>query len=219
MAITDQTILSEIQRVTVENTGDLGATWPSGMWTQAEVLDALNGRQERLIAETRLFWAVREDAITINQRDQAIPAAARWAATVLVAFKTAAGLYRELLKLSALEIDYATPAWPSQTGASPRGYYELEGNTLTTYVIPTPTEAGSILERYFVQLGTTLDATGIAFAVSDEFVPTVKYGTLADLFSKIGPAQNPTLAAICEERWQEGLEMGKLIAQEGWFAL
>lgn len=217
MAITDQTILSQIQRVTLEGSGDGGATWPSGMWTQVEVLGYLNQRQNRFLAATGLFWTYLETNITINQANQANPSG--WIATVFIAYKTGAGLYQELPKLDALELDLVVPTWPGASAASPRGYYEVDGDTLTTYVAPIPTAAGSALERYYIALGTTLTAAGVNFSISDEFVPTIKYGALADMFSKVGPAANPILAAAAEERWEEGVELGKVMAQEGWFAL
>lgn len=216
MAVTDQTILSEIQRVTIEGVGDGGVTWSSGMWTQAEVLGYLTQRQNRFLAATSLFWSRAEVAITINQSNQALPS--DWAASIFLAYKSAAGLYRELPKMDALELDLALPTWPNASSATPRGYYEIDGATLTTYVVPIPTEAGSALERYYVALGTAFTAAGVNFAVSDEFVPTIKYGCLAEMFSKVGPAANPILAQACEARWQEGVELGKLMAQEGWFA-
>lgn len=217
MSVTDQALLSEIQRVTLENAGDSGATWPSGMWTQAEVVGYLNQRQNRLIAATALFWTRAQANVTINQSDQAAPA--DWVATIFIAWKTGAGLYRELPKLDTQELDFALPTWPGSTAVAPRGYYEIDGATLTTYVVPIPTDAGSALERYYVALGTALTAAGVNFSVPDEFVPTVKYGALADMFSKVGQAANPVLAQACEERWTEGVELGKIMAQEGWFAL
>lgn len=217
MAITDQVILSEIQRVTIENAGDLGATWPSGMWTQAEVVGYLNQRQNRFLAATGLFWKTAETAITLAQSDQANPT--DWVATVFVAYKAGSALYRELPKLDALELDLIVPTWPGASSAAPRGYYEVDGATTTTYVVPIPTEVGSALERYYVALGTALTAAGVNFSVSDEFVSTLKYGALADMFSKVGQAANPVLAAACEQRWTEGIELGLLMATEGWFAL
>lgn len=217
MAITDQTILSEIQRLTLEGSGDGGATWPSGQWSQAEVLFYLNRRQDRLLAETGLLWTRAETAITLNQSNQAQPS--DWAATILLAYKTAAGAYRELPKMDALELDLVLPTRPGASSATPRGYTEIDGDTLTTYVVPIPTENGSALERYYVALGTALTAGGVNFTVPDEFVPTVKYGCLADMFGKVGPAQNLILAEACEQRWEEGLQLGTLMAQEGWFAL
>lgn len=216
MSVSDQTILSQLQRVTLEGVGDGGATWPSGMWTQAEVLGYLNQRQDRFLAATGLLWTVLESAITLNQAAQANPA--DWIATVFMAYKSGAGLYRELPRLDALELDYALPTWPGASSAAPRGYYEVDGSTLTTYVVPIPTDAGSALERYYVAMGTALTAGGVNFSVPDEFVPTLKYGALADLFSKVGQAANPVLAQASEARWQEGVELGALMATEGWFA-
>lgn len=217
MAVTDQTILSEIQRVTIEGVGDGGATWPSGMWTQVEVVGYLNQRQNRFLAATGLTWKVAETVITTGQSDQANPA--DWIATIFMAYKRSAGTYTELPRLSALELDYALPTWPSATNATPRGFYETDGNTTTAYVVPIPTDVGSALERYYVALGTTLTAAGVNFSVPDEFVPTIKYGALADMLSKVGPAANLVLAAACEARWNEGVALGALMATEGWFAL
>lgn len=217
MAVTDQTILSEIQRVTLENAGDLGVSWPSSMWTQVEVVGYLNQRQNRFLAATGLYWTRAQNNIATGQAEQSQPA--DWIATLLVAYKSGAGLYTELNKMDAQELDYILPTWPGASAATPRGYYETDGATLTTYVIPIPTDAGSALERYYVALGTALTAGGVNFSVSDEFVPTLKYGALADMFSKVGQANNPVLAQACEARWTEGLELGKLMATEGWFVL
>jgi hypothetical protein len=217
MAITDQTILSQIQRVTLEGAGDLGVSWPSNQWTQVEVLGYLNQRQNRFRAETGLLWTRTETAITAGQSNQANPAS--WVTTVFLVYKSSAGVYRELPKLDAFELDCVLPSWPGASSATPRGYYEVDGETLTTFVVPIPTEVGSVLERYYVSMGTALTAAGVDFSVPDEFVPTIKYGALADMLSKMGEGQNQTLAAACEERWEEGLEFGKLVAQEGWFAL
>lgn len=218
MAITDQTILSEIQRVTIEGSGDSGATWPSGMWTLVEVLGYLNQRQDRFLAATGLMWKRAETAITTGQADQANQT--DWIATIFIAYKTGAALYRELPKLDALELDFALPTWPGASSATPLGYYEIDGNTITTYVAPIPTEAGSALERYYVMLGTTLTQTpAVNFTVPDEFVATIKYGALADMLGKVGQAHNPVLAQACEERWEEGVQLGLVMAQEGWFAL
>ncbi len=217
MAVTDQTILSEIQRLTLENAGDAGATWPSGQWTQAEVLGYMTQRQNRFLATTGLFWTRAEAAVTPSQANQTAPS--DWIATIFIARKSAAGLYSELPRVDALELDFVLPTWPGATALEPSYYYEIDGNTLTTYLVPIPTQAGQVLERYYVALGTAFDASGVTFDVSDEFVPTIKYGTLAEMFGKVGEGQNLLLAQLCEERWEEGLEMGKLIAQEGWFAL
>jgi len=214
MSVLYTTIYSQIQRVTLENAGDGGATWPSGMWTVNEVVNALHAREDRFLAATDLIWTRLETAITTGQADQAAPA--DWIATIFIALKSSAGLYRELSKMDTLELDYIRSTWPGTSSATPLGYYESDGATLTTYVAPIPTDPGSALERYYVAKG---DPNGTTSVVPDEFTPMLKYGILADLLNKVGQASNPTLAAACEERWQEGLAMGQLMATEGWLAL
>lgn len=217
MPVLDTTVLSEIQRVTIEGAGDGGVTWPSNMWTAAEVIGYANQRQNRFLSETSLRWTRLETALTLAQTNQAAPA--DWVETVFVAYKSGAALYRELPKLDALELDLIVPTWPGASSASPRGYYETDGDTLTTYVVPAPTEVGSALERYYVALGVALTGAGVNLSVPDEYVPTIKYGILSDMFQKIGPAQNLVLAQMCEERWTEGIEIGKLQAPATWFVL
>lgn len=219
MAITDQTLLSEIQRVLLEGTGDGGATWPSGQWTQAEVLWHLNRRQDRLIAESGVVWTMQQTGIITNQAAQ--PAPTDWAETLLIAYVSSTRVYTELPQTDLIEMDLAVPSWPgTTTAAMPLGWYEPDGPaTLTTYVAPIPTEVGSGLERYYVALGAALTAGGVAFAVPDELVPCLKYGVLSDLLRKVGQSQNLPLAESAEARWQEGFEMAVLIAQEGWLAL
>lgn len=217
MSVTDQTILSEMQRITLEGSGDGGATWPSGMWNSTEVIGYLNQRQNRFLAATGLFWTVREDAVVVAQAAQPHPT--NWAATVFVAYRRCNGPYVELPKMDQFELDLALVTWPGSFAFTPRGYYEADNATRTLYLAPTPTDEGAVLERYYVALGTTVSASGVIFSVSDEFVPTLKYGALAEMFGKVGPAQNLVLAQAAEERWEEGVELGKLMAQEGWFTL
>lgn len=217
MAVTDQTVLAQLQRVTLEGPGDLGATWPSGMWTLAEVLGYLNQRQDRWLAATALLWTQTTTAVVANQAQQDAPT--DWAATVFLAFCNLAGCFRELPQVDTLELDLAHVGWPLTSSDHPYGYYAIDGVTRSVYLAPIPSAFVIQLEWYYVALGTTLTQAGVALSVPDEFVATIKYGALAEMFSKVGPAANPTLAQACEERWTEGVELGMLMATEGWFAL
>lgn len=217
MPVTDQTVMAEIQRVTLESLGDGGVSWPSGMWTQAEVLGYLNQRQNRWRGATTLLWTQALTAVVPNQARQAAPT--NWTATIFMAFCDANGCFRELPKVDTHELDLRYVNWPITSADRPYGYYETEGDTLSTYIAPIPSALVTQLEWYYVSLGTALTAAGVNFSVPDEFVPCIKYGALADMFSKVGPAANPILAQACEERWNEGLELGKLMSTEGWLAL
>ena len=56
---------------------------------------------------------------------------------------------------------------------------------------------------------------GVAFDVPDEFVPGIKWGTMADMLSKVGRAQDPARAAFCESRYRQSVEAAKMILN-GW---
>lgn len=216
MPVLDQTILSQLQRVTLEHDGDGGSSWPTGMWTRDEILTYLNDRQNRLLLALGLVWTVEEPAIVGGVPAQPNPAT--WMATRFLAYHAPAGTYRELPRMDTLELDLVLPSWPLSSSLNPRGFYEIDGDTTNTYVIPAPLAVGASLEWYFLALGTTLTGAGVAFTVPDDFTPTIKYGVLADMFGKVGPTANPILATAAAERWEEGVELGKVMALDGWLS-
>jgi hypothetical protein len=216
MPVLDQTLLSEIQRVTLEHHGDGGSSWPTGMWIRDEILDYLNDRQREFLALTGLVWSIATPA-TVAANAQPNPT--DWIATTFLTYRSPTGVYRELPKMDAYELDLIAPNWPGATTTQqPRGFYEIDGDSTTTYLVPAPIAVGATLEWFYNALGTTLSGNGVTFTVPDDFVPTIKYGVLADMFGKVGPVYNGVLQQASEARWQEGLELGQLMAQEGWFA-
>lgn len=215
MPMLDTEILTEIQLVTLEGLGDGGVTWPSGMWTAVEVRGYLNQRQNQFLAETGLVWTTDETPVVPGVAAQQRPE--DWVASCQTAYKGSNGQYVLLEPTDLRQLDLAHPEWPSTASLEPPvGVYEVEGETLVDYLAPIPLDPQALLERYYVALGETLTGDGVPFAVPDEFVATIKYGALAEMFGKVGPAGNPVLAEMAEERWQEGVELGKLMATEGW---
>lgn len=214
--ITDTAILSEIQRVTLEGPGDGGVSWPSTMWTLAEVLSYLNQRQNRFLAETTIAWTAILQTVIPGQSGQ--PRPPDWIAAIQLAYQGNGTGFVLVDRTSVRELDLAHPSWPGSTTMDvPTGVYEVEGDTLMDYLVPIPLDPASQLERYYVAMGTALLQTpAVAFSVPDEFVATIKYGALAEMFSKVGPTANPVLAEMAEQRWQEGVELGKLMSTEGW---
>lgn len=216
MATTDAELLATIQRTTLEGDGTDPLTWPSGMWTLAEVLGYATQRQNRFLQRAAVLWTVLEQAVAV-QSAQTLPV--DWVATLLVASRTAEG-YREVPTTDPFALDRAHPGWQLTASTThPYGYYEIDGETRTGYLVPAPTADVLGLELYYVALGTALDASGIDLSIPDEYVPTLKAGILADLFSKVGEGQNLSLAAVCESRWEEGVQVATLQAIDGWLAL
>lgn len=211
MTITDQEVLTEIQGHLIE-TEDAGATISTGRWTIAEIVGYLNQRQYRLLLETGVLLT-RTTIVTIpNQPRHALPQGTIWLRRVL--WHAVAGERFELPRADSFQADMAIPDWSINSAPRPRVFMDAELPTLQLQVAPPASDAG-VLELLFIELSATLSNTGINFTVPDELVPTCKWGTIADMLSKVGRGQDPARAQIAEGWWQEGVEAVKVMLA-GW---
>lgn len=207
MAFTELQILNQIQYHTLEPP-DSGATWPSGMWTQAEVVRYLNQRQDRLLRDTHLQVGLVD--ITVTQGDNLYDLPDDWIRTIRVVWMPDSGGSVELTSGDSWEADHGIPTWTYVEGP-PKLYYEEP--TLNIRIAPLPDEAGA-LQVYYVPIGAQFDGTGEIFTVPDEFVPTVKYGALADMLGKVGRGMDPR-AEYCNQRYALGVEVANMLLT-GW---
>jgi hypothetical protein len=81
-------------------------------------------------------------------------------------------------------------------------------------VTPVPLDAG-YFHIVYIAIETDLSNTGIRCSVPDEFACYIKYGALADCWKKAGPGQDLIRAAYCEERFQEGVDLGRALMLHG----
>ena len=211
MSVTDQALLTALQFALIEDP-DSGATWTSGLWTPAEVLDYLNQRQNRLLRESMILLS--EANITVNPATLRQDLPFDWIATQRVVWRKSDGTRRELPRSDSFETDAMLPSWPYTLADRPQVYMDAETPTLQIQIAPAPLDVGR-LEILYVALGALLTGLGEIFTVPDEFVPAIKYGVLADMLSKIGRASDQTRIQYCESRFQEGIEAGKLMLM-GW---
>lgn len=214
MSTTDQTILTDIQYTLVE-TPDGGATFPSGLWDQAEVLAAMNERQNRFLKSTLLLVGIAAPiALPAGQHRVTLPQ--DWLTTVTLTWRSTDGEQRkELIRLDSFEVDHGLVTWQNQRD-TPQGYMDYDTPNLLVQVAPAPLVDG-FLDLVYVPQGTPLDASGEAFTVPDEFVHAVgKYGTLADLFAKDGRGKNDQKAAYCAMRYGLAQELAGIILKGSW---
>lgn len=207
MAVTDQSILSEIQLAMLEPVADGGVTWTSGMWTASEVLSYLNLRQDRFLKESQLLASWTTMAVSAGQLRPSLPV--DWVATVRVSWKgQAQTTYTKLPRSDSWSADNGVPTWPTVTATRPAVYMDAETATLLIQLAPAPTNAGT-LSLYYVSTGAPLTGLNELFTVPDEFVPYIKYGAIADMLMKLGRTQDMGRAAYCEQRFAEGVELAK----------
>lgn len=205
--ITDQELLEEIQRLVIEPP-DLGATWPSGLWTAAEVQGYATQRQDRLLKTTCVGVSWLDTPTTAGQSQQDLPDG--WLAT-RNAFLVQQGETIPLSPVSRREADLLQADWGGTLGR-PQWYIEQELGTRQLCLVPAPLVQG-VLHLYAVLTGTPLDGTGVALAVPDDLAPYLAYGILADMLGKQGRAYDAPRAAYCEARFSEGTELAQALLQ------
>lgn len=203
--ITDQQLMDELQRAVIEPP-DSGATWPSGLWTTAEILGYCNQRQDRLLKDTLVATSWLDTPMVAQQAQQDLPDG--WLAT-RNAFVTVAGEATPLSPVTRREADLMDAGW-AQAPDLPQWYISEELATRQIVLVPPPLQQG-VLRLYAALVGTVLDRSGIALTIPDELEPYLWYGVLADMFGKQGRAYDAPRAAYCEARYAEGVALGQAL--------
>lgn len=202
MSTTDQQLLSQVQAVVIEPP-DGGASYPSGLWTVAEVLDSLNDRQNLLLKLTGLRRTRATLTTVPNNPRQTLPS--DWIVTIRAAWERPDGTITALPRGDMLEVDLARRDWAYTPTPLPFIWTDGELPTRQINFAPAASDAG-LLRLLYVACGTVLAGTGTVLSVPDECVPTVKYGVLADMLLKPGRSFDPARAAYCEARFAHGVQ-------------
>lgn len=206
MSILDTTLLDDLQRAVIEGppAPDLGVSWPSGLWTRDEVIAYANQRLQRYLQETLVTASWSDQVLVPNQPIHQLPQ--EWLATAHVIAEID-GSTAPVDPVSRPEVDLTLYGWQQQPGR-PLGYVELQTGTLSWELVPTPL-VGGLLHVFGTWLAEALDGSGVEIGLPDDLVPYLYYGILADMFSKQGRAFNLPLRDYCEDRWNEGVAVGR----------
>lgn len=97
----------------------------------------------------------------------------------------------------------------NSTTNRPTFYTSLLGNLNTIKIYPLPANLGQleiisingIARDSIIELNTIIN-------LPDNLVPYIKWGVLADIYSKDGVGYNPAMASYCNQRWEEGIIIG-----------
>lgn len=210
--VTDQQVLALCQAATLE-TIDNGATWASGMWTQAEIVGYLNDIQRDFLSKTGITRAVSYFTGLANTSVYNLPANLIDLRRLAWREGTQGTNYVELARADTWEMDNGQGTWPIQAASVPSMYLTDQQPSLAVRVNPPPGDVGEA-EMTFTSLGTDCDGTGIALSVPDDWTPYLWMGVLAKMFSKDGEANDPDRAAYCWSRYQEGIDLGRLLVED-----
>jgi hypothetical protein len=191
----DTALLEELQYALIEPP-DLGATWPSGIWTRDEVLDAVSSGVRDLVRSTHLTITRVELPVAALTTTVALPS--DWLATGYLVWRTADLRRSALGPVDSFEGDLALPGWETTPGL-PIAYADLDLSTLTLRLVPTPAADGT-LEILYIQRPPEVTGSGTPLPLAEEFTSAVKYSALSTLLRKVGRLIDPERATYCERR-------------------
>src|SRR6267142_2538532 len=224
-------INSAIYRLLENGNADANLTLLTDMWSLQEIIDALNQRQQKFLLDTGIIGARTTIAVTqgVSQYDLPVdnimPRRLTWITSgggggtgygvggygeggYGVGGTVAGATITALTRVDSWELDNGQPDWSSDD-STPIAWYD---NTLGQQKvgITRPNQNGTIGLLY-IQLAATLTGLGIAMTIPDDWTPYVLWGALADLLNHDGPAYDPVRSKYCEQRYQEGIELARLV--------
>lgn len=194
-------IYSEIQRHLLESPINAGVSW--SLWTDAEVMNYLTQRTARFLTDSGLIRERR--SVAVSSKDVNLPE------DTLEVYRTVwnSGSARSVLvRIDKWGLDNGLVGWQATSGA-PVYYTDDTNSALGSEVAPAPTSPGT-LEIVIAAAPPVSRARCYSIVVPGIFTPYLKYGVLADMLSKEGPANESQRAQYAESRFAEGVELAKL---------
>lgn len=211
--VLDTEVLGNVQTSLLEpNNG--GASFQSGIWTQAQAVAALTNRQRKFLSETGITIMVAYQTGEADKRRYDLPDNIIDIRRVAWANQTDPSAYVELPRADGWELDHGRTNWPTSSATSPEVYVESHTPSLVIEVVPAPNDLGEI-ELTASADGVAPTGTGMPLSVPDDFTPYLAWGVRADLLSAEYEGNDPVRAAHCEERFAEGIELARILVSGG----
>jgi hypothetical protein len=225
---TDQYVMNNVIYRTLEN-GNLDANFPSlltSMFTAQEIIDSMNRVQQDFLLQTGMIVtrtnipgvagtqqyplptdSIRPRRITWGQAGA--PTGFGAGGFGVGGFGGVTTTISALTQVDTWELDNGARTWASDRGI-PIAWYENTLGQQKFGLAKTPVNNGSIGLLY-VQLAAVLNGAGVPLTVPDDWTPYILYGTLAELLGSDGQSFDPVRAAYCGQRYEEGIELARLV--------
>jgi len=210
MSVTDTYVANDAIYRLLEN-GNADANFPTlltSMFSSQEIIDSMDRVQQAFLLETGCV--VRRTTITGITAQPKYDLPADSIRPRRVTWNDASdNLTRVLTQEDTWSLDTGAPNWPSDRDI-PVAWWETTLPQQKIGVAKTPLNDGTIGLLY-VQLATALTGLGVCLVVPDDFTPYILYGTLGELLSSDGDSFDPVRAQYCQNRFDEGVELCRLI--------
>lgn len=179
----------------------------SEQFTQADIAQALQRRLNQFLLETScvLDHSTISGAFTggrINLPQDVLEVRR-------LSFLDTNGQFTHLWREDERNLSAYLPGW-SGTPSLPLAY-SLSVTPPVSIQLAPPPSLGGVLDAITVRAGPALDPnSGVALNVPNDFAWVIKWGALADLLGRDGPAFDPSRSAYCQERWDSGIQLVRL---------
>jgi hypothetical protein len=181
---------------------DGGLTWPTGLWTFAQVYAALTDAQNELLRDTGCL--LTSDTIPILGHTHRGTLPQDFIAMADVVWRDAGGRVTEIPRSDDVEADNAQADWEVNAVPIPLMYTDATQPQLQMQVMPAPNAAGQA-EILYVALGATLTGAGVPLTVPELITQVVKWRAVGILLETLGRAGDFEAASYCRQRYQEGV--------------
>jgi hypothetical protein len=206
--VTDTELLNSSAYKLLENDGvDAAGTYASSMFTTSQFLTALSNRQQQFLDLTGSIITRRSQPTTPQVPRYALPS--DWIATRRVTYQNIDGDTYALFRADTYMLDNGMQDWMYDF-AAPTIFSESALPTQEIEIVKAANDVGTVTLTY-TALAATLTGAGVHLAVPDEFAPYILYGALADLLNSDGDGKDLRRSIYCEQRFQQGVELAKLL--------
>ena len=210
--VKDQDLASVMQYHLLEpaNNWNISKTWAgTDMFVMSDLTNALQRRRDQFL----------KDAGVVLTNATIFPPPPSSGRVVLgdtvidirrLAWKDSSSNYvSPLFRSTEFSFDAFQPGWSMNPGQVPLEYSVAAAPPLAIQLAPSPLSSGS-LDLAGVNAGTVLDVSvGVLMGIPDNFSWVVKWGALADLFSRDGQSSDPFRAAYCQQRYDDGVLLAR----------
>lgn len=209
--LTDRNLINDIQYHFQETpTTDWPAGWGgTAMFSMDDVAHCLQKRRNKFLADTGCYltrtvaWSGGPASGRISLTDNIID--------VRRVARDNSGVMTNLWRVNEEELTAFDTSWAAPAAQDPTEYSIMATPPLTVQLSPAPLAAAT-LDMLTVSAGADFTPTTSATVVGvpDDMAWIVKWGAMADLLLKDGPARDPERAKYCEERYQHGVALARL---------
>ncbi len=214
MPVTDTDMIKDVTYRLLEN-GDADATGTSlltDMFSITEIVDSMNRVQQKFMIDTGMILTRLGTPIPVTVGNGRYDLPTDNSAVVRVSltnFEATAEVTRALTPTDTWELDTAINLWPSGAD-TPITWWQTTLAQQRLGIAPIPNNVGE-LNLLYVALAATLTGAGVNLTVPDDWAPYVLWGTLQELLSSDGPPFDPLRAQYCGRRYQEGVELARVV--------